>query len=81
MASSRQLRTDEIASFLENTSDSETCDTDSGEEDCMTYDEVRSDVEDEVVDSLECSNESASQETLQNDDTSIESTNTDIPQS
>lgn len=52
-----------IASPLENNSDSKICDTDSEEEDCVTHEVVRSD---EVVDFVECLNDSASQVTGEN---------------
>lgn len=78
MASSRQLRTAQIASLLKNNRAPEICDNESEGEDCVTQDQLRSDVEDEVVDYVDCSNDSAGQETLDNDGTCTESTNTYI---
>lgn len=52
MASRQHLYQDEIAAILENEDDYSPHDTDSEMEDCVTQDDVRSDVEDEMVDNI-----------------------------
>lgn len=53
MASRRELNIDEIVSILENDDDSSPQDSDSDEDDCVSQDDVRSDVEDAMVDFIE----------------------------
>lgn len=52
IASSRYSNPDEIACLLENEDDFPTVDSNSEEEDCVTQDDIRSDVEYEIVDHI-----------------------------
>lgn len=75
MAFSRGLNPDEIASILENEDDFSSHDTKSEEEDCVTQDDIRSDIKEEMVDYEEITIQTTRQEDPKSPISSPESPN------
>lgn len=78
MASRRELNIDEIVSILENDDDSSPQDSDSDEDDCVSQDDVRSDVEDAMVDFIEETGSLNNQEDSETSVVSPESSNVEV---